>query len=215
MDRYTDPSMNATASPSQDTAARLRLLGAWIALAAALGCASRLEPPATPPEPEVDALIPGTVRVRLVFGAEADLDLYVTDPLMETVYFANTPTRSGGAISSDQRCESPAPRIEEVTFRQAPAGRYRIGVDFPRRCRLGVRTVPYLVIVEDGAQRVEQRGEIHFAHFEPRVLEIDLLSSDPDGAAPASVSGSSRADIPNGDNPPRAFRRDSVSPRRS
>jgi hypothetical protein len=206
--------MNATNSPREDNAARLRTLGVWAALAVALGCASHPEPPATPSDSAIDRITAGAVRVRLVFGAEADLDLYVTDPLLETVYFANTPIRSGGAIGRDRRCESPAPRIEMVTFPKAPAGRYRVGVDFPRRCRLSVRRAPYLVIVEDGSRRIEQRGEIDFARFQPRVIEFDLPPSRPDAALLERVSGSSRADIPSGDNPPRAARRDSVSPRR-
>ena len=35
------------------------------------------------------------VTVQLAFGEEADLDLYVTDPLLETVYFARHESRTG------------------------------------------------------------------------------------------------------------------------
>jgi len=149
-----------------------------LALALTLGCAGVAELPEVPPDAGGGALSPGSVRVRLVFGADADLDLYVTDPRLETVYFANTPIRSGGAIGPDRRCESASPRIEQVTFRDAPRGRYRVGVDFPRRCRLAVGSVPFLVIVEIGAQRIEQRGEVDFARFEPRVLDFDVGGSD-------------------------------------
>ena len=36
------------------------------------------------------------LRIQLAFDDAADLDLYVTDPLQETVYFANTRSRSSG-----------------------------------------------------------------------------------------------------------------------
>ena len=71
--------------------------------------------------------------VQLAFGAEADLDLYVTDPLLETVYFANHESKSGGKISDDVRCDKQAFRIEEIRIEDvwfdAPMpGRYRIGI---------------------------------------------------------------------------------------
>jgi hypothetical protein len=54
----------------------------------------------------------GGLLVRLAFDDVADLDLFVTDPLQESAYFANTPTRSGGRLLDDRRCSDPSPRVE-------------------------------------------------------------------------------------------------------
>ena len=119
------------------------------------------------PEPLADEL-----RVRLVFDERADLDLYVTDPLQETVYFANSPSRSDGRIEADLRCGAPGPRIETVTFPSAAPGRYRIGVDFPERCDGGEHPVPFVVVARHGGIRRERRGTIARHQFQPIVLEI-------------------------------------------
>jgi hypothetical protein len=118
----------------------------------------------------------GALRIQLAFGAEADLDLYVTDPQQETVYFANTPSRSGGALEADLRCDAPSPRIERVVFPAPEPGRYRVGVDFPARCdgRRRGGPVALLVVLEHGALRHEQRGVIHPLRFEPVVLEVEI-----------------------------------------
>jgi hypothetical protein len=124
---------------------------------------------------DAPALEPGELRVRLVFGDGADLDLYVTDPRQETVYFANNPTRSGGSLEVDVRCGAPAPRVETVTFRPALRGRYRVGVDFPERCgERAADLVPYVVTLEHVGVRREQRGAIGLREFRPIVIEADV-----------------------------------------
>jgi hypothetical protein len=115
-----------------------------------------------------------TLRVRLAFGAAADLDLYVTDPAAETVYFANTPSQSGGALERDARCEDPAPRVETVAFPAAPPGRYRVGVDYPEPCGADAEPVAFVVSVEHRGTRREQRGVALPGRFEVIVLEFDL-----------------------------------------
>jgi len=145
---------------------------AALALAAGLACAGR---PAPPPETALPAEpLPSGVRVRLAFGPDADLDLHVTDPLQETVYFANTPGASGGALLADVRCQSEGPRVETVRFESPPAGRYRVGVDFPIRCRRVEGSAPFVLeVVADGI-RHELRGAIAFGRFEPVVYEFDV-----------------------------------------
>ena len=126
--------------------------------------------PAAPEAPAPDA----ELRVRLVFGREADLDLYVTDPALETIYFGNTPSSaSGGALEADLRCDDPAPRVETVRFARAPAGRYRVGVDHPERCGPGRGPVPFRIIVEGGGLRHERRGEIAPGQFLPAVIDFE------------------------------------------
>ncbi|RIK89567.1 MAG: hypothetical protein DCC71_25925, partial [Proteobacteria bacterium] len=111
--------------------------------------------------------------VRLAFDARADLDLYVTDPLTETVYFALSPTRSGGELRADLACDAPAPRIEEVVFATPLAGRYRIGVDHPRSCGESA-PAPFAVRAARGDRSWEATGALAPRRFEPIVLELDL-----------------------------------------
>lgn len=173
-----------------------RAVGAWrqhtptgaglLALAAALACASGPSPgadagldPATRRAldraiaGDLTPLGPGEVRVRLAFAADADLDLYVTDPLQETVYFANTPTASGGRLAADLRCDAPAPRVETIRFPHGPPGRYRVGVDFPEPCGEGVERAGFLVVVETGRSRREATGSLQALEFRPIVMEFD------------------------------------------
>ena len=117
---------------------------------------------------------PGAVLVRLAFGALADLDLYVTDPAEETVYFANpVSAASGGALEVDLRCDAPAPRVETVRYAPAPSGRYRVGVDFPFRCGSHRGPVPFVLVAEFGDQRLERQGEVALGQFLPVFLEFE------------------------------------------
>lgn len=125
-----------------------------------------------------EAVAADELRVRLAFGADADLDLYVTDPLQETVYFANNPTRAGGELDADARCGPDGLRVETVRFRAPLPGRYRVGVDFPERCGGGEGPVAFLVVVEHGDVRREQHGAIEWHVFEPIVLETDVPAGD-------------------------------------
>jgi len=117
----------------------------------ALGCASPA--PLGEPAPAARPPATGAVRVELEFGAEADLDLFVTDPWYEEVYFGNSPSLLGGVFEGDRRCGDPAPRVEAVHFSPAPAGFYRVSVDYPIRCQGGIDEVPYRVVVEAGGER--------------------------------------------------------------
>jgi len=160
------------------------LLSAWLALGFTAGCT------ANPPVLGAPARTPpaaGELRVELVFGAGADLDLYVTDPAQETVYFANTPSRaSGGRLEADLRCQAGtgAPRVETVVFASAPTGRYRVGVDYAAACEAGGDAAEaFLVVVEFGGlrrgePRREVRGEISRGSFLPQVLELDLPAGE-------------------------------------
>lgn len=152
----------ACASTPTDLERREQLAAEANVLAAALGD-QRLPPPA-----------PGTVRVRLAFSDVADLDLYVTSPTHETVYFANTPARSGGELERDLRCNAPTPRIEVVLFAPAASGPYRVGVDFPEHCDGKPDPVAFVVYLETSAGREERRRSIHPGHFLPIVLTAEL-----------------------------------------
>lgn len=126
---------------------------------------------------EADADDGGAVVFRLAFDTAVDLDLYVTDPLLETVYFANHRTETGGRIVSDVRCNTPAVgnhRMEEIRFDEPYPGRYRVGVDFPERCDGGDRPAGYAVSVTGTGISHAARGSIELEQFEVVVLEFDL-----------------------------------------
>ena len=135
-------------------------------------------------------LTPGALRVRLVFASEADLDLYVTGPSRETVYFANASARDGGVLEADRRCDAPAPRVESIVFPAAPPGVYRVGVDFMVRCDGATDEAPYRLVIEaPGRAPLEQRGAARFGVFAPRVVELHV-----DDAGPARGAGSAPLD---------------------
>ena len=148
----------------------------WASLLALAGAGCSETPAPLPPH---DALgeYPAAahdVRVRLEFGAGADLDLFVTDPMHEEVYFANSPSRLGGVFGADRRCEDPAPRVETVRFSPAPAGRYRVSVDYPIRCATDVDAVPFRLVVDADGERREIEGEAHFGELAHIVVEFEV-----------------------------------------
>jgi hypothetical protein len=166
---------------------------ALVAVCFLQACASG--PPPAPPVPEwtasrTEAVVAleaalardterpaGALRVRLAFSGQVDLDLYVTDPKLETLYYANSPVRSGGDLATDHRCEADsddAPRIETARFAAPLDGRYRVGVDYPAACGGDEEVVPYALSVEwDGGSR-DLRGLAELRRFDSIVLELDL-----------------------------------------
>ncbi len=125
---------------------------------------------------------PEGVVVRLKFDDTVDLDLYVTDPLLETVYFARHESRTGGVIAADVRCDSAGPRVEEIRFPDPWPGRYRVGVDFPARCD-GSSTrapAPYAVSVSANGVVHETHGLVNLKYFEVVVLEFEIGESQID-----------------------------------
>ncbi len=116
------------------------------------------------------------IIVRLAFGEEADLDLYVTDPLLDTVYFARHESGTGGIIEADVRCDTPGPRIEEVRFIDPWPGRYRVGVDHPRRCDGEQSPAPaaYAVTVHANGETYTTNGIVDLEYFEVVVLEFEI-----------------------------------------
>lgn len=126
---------------------------------------------------EAQAMEPGEqegLLVQLAFGAEADLDLYVTDPQLETVYFANQKSKSGGRISADRRCDGDAFQIEEVRFDVPKPGRYRVGIDYPESCDGADVPAARVVSVFYKGKRLEGRGTVSLKKFEVIVLEFEI-----------------------------------------
>jgi hypothetical protein len=167
---------------------------AWLGLlmCGLLACASG--PPPAPPPPEWNAgrlaealrlehllaeapsAVAGGLELRLAFPGDVDLDLYVTDPQLETLYYANTPVRSGGELLEDRRCDGDpdgVPRIETARFAAPLTGRYRVGVDHPSSCRGGADVAPYLLSIETPEGRRRLRGLSERLRFDSIVIEFD------------------------------------------
>jgi uncharacterized protein YfaP (DUF2135 family) len=117
--------------------------------------------------------VPG-LTVTLGWSAPVDLDLYVTEPGLETAYYALPRTRAGGVLEADARCADGAAGggRERVHWTDPPPGGYRVGVDFPEPCRGQAQDVPYRVAVElDGRLRVFD-GHARLGVREPRAIEF-------------------------------------------
>src|SRR2546425_12587999 len=81
---------------------------AWVAIAASALAGCRAKPPVAlaPPAMVPVALQAAAVRVTLLWSSPVDLDLYVTDPSLETVYFANSQSQTGGRLEQDVTCKA-------------------------------------------------------------------------------------------------------------
>ncbi len=140
-------------------------------------------------EPVSQALL-GGLQIRLAFDEAADLDLFVTDPNHESVYFANSPTQSGGTLLQDRRCDDSSPRVETVRYVNPLPGRYRVGVDFHRRCSetpLSGREAKqglFVVRVEGGTLDRVREGVVAPGRFEVIVLEFVLEEKASGGIFP-------------------------------
>ena len=147
---------------------------AVVALVLATACTRRA--PAPPPAASEPAR-PG-VTVTLRWSAAVDLDLYVTDPVLETVYFANPRSASGGVLEQDARCAERAPGVqtERVRWTAPPPGRYRVGVDFLETCGARLDEVAWAVTVEVDGRRQEASGRARRAERQPAVFEFDVAA---------------------------------------
>jgi hypothetical protein len=149
------------------------VLAGWLGMT---GCAARR---AAPPEA---ALAPPTtpLRVTLLWSQPVDLDLYVTDPRQETVYFANPAGGSGGRLERDHACEdAPTPFNETVVWQVPAAGRYRVGVDYHTPCRRSRQGVSFRVVVDVRGRRQEATGWLEPAEFRYVVTEFDVEEDRP------------------------------------
>lgn len=136
------------------------------------GC---LSGPAAPPSPS-EPVTAEDLEVRLTFSAEADLDLFVTDPAHETVYFGNNPSRGGGVLERDLRCGAAEPRTEVVILRNATPGLYRVGIEYARSCTFRARNVNYSIEAHVAGREWKAEAEIAPSEFRNRALEFEIAS---------------------------------------
>jgi hypothetical protein len=80
----------------------------------------------------------GDVQVSLTFDQQDDVDLAVTDPNLDTVFFGNRTVPSGGTLDLDANpiCGGPHGNAENITWPEgtAPNGSYDVFVDLFASC---------------------------------------------------------------------------------
>lgn len=80
----------------------------------------------------------GDVQVSVAWDAPTDVDLHVTDPAAEEIYFANTTSASGGTLDLDSNaaCTIDGINNENVTWPigGAPSGTYSVDLVYYSAC---------------------------------------------------------------------------------
>jgi uncharacterized protein YfaP (DUF2135 family) len=165
---------------------------ALLGVSVLLGCAAKPSARQLPPAPAT-AAAPG-VRVLLLWSAPVDLDLYVTDPSLETVYFGNPVSQTGGRLERDVTCETVEggangqPLVEEVGWDPPTGGRYRVGVDFIDACGSKTEEAEFRLVTEVWGDRREHTGTVRKARFQPVVIEFDVSQKSSETAHSAPLA---------------------------
>ena len=105
-------------------------------------------PSARPFEGGTQELGTGDIQVTLSWATADDLDLAVTDPSGQTVFFANAQVPSGGQLDLDSNagCEGTTQTPIENIFwppSEASQGDYNIEVTLFTRCTAGAGPIPF------------------------------------------------------------------------
>ena len=94
--------------------------------------------------PNAPAVVQGASEdlvVLLSWQAPVDLDLFLTGPSGETIYFGNRKARTGHHINNETTCDTLAPTgpyRESATIPHAATGLYRVSVDYIFDCGSGI-----------------------------------------------------------------------------
>jgi uncharacterized protein YfaP (DUF2135 family) len=87
--------------------------------------------------------------VEINWSSPVDLDLFLTDPAGETVYFANRKARSGVQMGKMTGCKEVAagrpPFVETVSVPHPVQGTYRVSVDYIKDCGASALQVDFNV----------------------------------------------------------------------
>ncbi len=82
------------------------------------------------------------LRLELIWNEAVDLDLFVTGPAGETIYYGNKQSKNGNKVVEESNCKSlvaqPKFLREVVIIPSAQRGKYRVSVDFIFHCGTGL-----------------------------------------------------------------------------
>jgi hypothetical protein len=101
---------------------------------------------------------PGEIEIALLWHNTNDLDLHVTDPFGETIYYRNKRSRSGGELDVDRNAgcnDLTATPVEHVVWPegQAPLGTYVVYVHHYSNCGAPDPTAYNVEIIVDGQRQ--------------------------------------------------------------
>jgi hypothetical protein len=95
----------------------------------------------------------GDVQVSVAWDAPTDVDLHVTDPADEEIYFANTTSASGGTLDLDSNAACSIDNInnENITWpvNGAPAGSYSVDLVYYSACSQAQTNYTVTIFVRD------------------------------------------------------------------
>ena len=132
-----------------------------------------------PSNSEEQALGTGDVQVTLRWQTVDDLDLWVTDPNGEAIFFNHPSSESGGQLDVDANanCVDPVSHPVENIFwpyQGAPSGHYRVEVMYYAHCRSGEETpVSFHVRVLVDGQVREFDGQVATVGEKVLIFEFD------------------------------------------
>ena len=103
----------------------------------------------------------GSLSVTLSWNGSADLDLHLTDPYGETIYYFHPASASGGALQQDHECAA-QDQTEVITYPsgQAVSGAYAISIHYFRACNVP-RDVSWKLIVTSDKGTQNYSGVVH------------------------------------------------------
>ena len=121
------------------------------------------------------------MQVALIWTGGEDLDLYVTDPTGEQIYFANRESASGGQLDHDATpfCGQAGPHVENVFWPegQAPPGNYEAWVTVYGSC--DVASTFRLEVLVDGVVVDALSGTSTFERSERLVFTVEESTTQP------------------------------------
>jgi hypothetical protein len=100
----------------------------------------------------------GNIQITLHWNTGADIDMYVTDPMNETIYYGDTTSSSGGVLDQDARgncrTDQPNPTIENVYWNapNPPSGSYRVQLHYWGECNSGAGATLTTLSIAVGGQ---------------------------------------------------------------
>jgi len=128
----------------------------------------------------VSGVIGQELTVELLWQAPVDLDLFLTDPNGETVYFANRTAKSGARMGVETGCKQVMQEKgnyrESAVIPKALSGRYRVSVDFIKDCGSKAVSAAFEAVLrsKEGRELGRGRSEVQYRLLNPVGWEFEV-----------------------------------------